>query len=104
MITPTVGRIVLYQAEPGNSDQAAIVTCVHSDCRVNLTVFTADGYPCPAVSVPLRQAEDEPVAFGPSCHWMDYQVEQAAKAEEAEVVMASEVAATEAKTARRRTG
>lgn len=41
-MTPSVGRIVHYKNEHGHL-LAAIITCVWSDERVNLTVFYPDG-------------------------------------------------------------
>ena len=88
-ITPTVGRVVHYH--PGSADGmarggqplAAIVTYVHSDTCVNLTVFDSNGESYGRTSVLLAQ----PGANRPAanfCEWMPYQVGQAAKTEQLE--------------------
>lgn len=84
MIKPTVGRIVWYRDhQPGLDYQpcAAIVTYVHSDRLVNLSVFDCDGEHRPHTSVTLVQ-ENDPVPNGPYCEWMPYQIGQAKKHEE----------------------
>lgn len=48
-MTPSVGRIVHYKNEHGHL-LAAIITCVWSDERVNLTVFYPDGSTAPVSS------------------------------------------------------
>jgi hypothetical protein len=96
MIKPTVGRVVLfwptveYAAQCcmayGDPSQplAAIVTYVHGDRMVNLTVHDHNGVPYGVCSVPLVQEDDvaRPGAF--YCEWMPYQKGQAAKTEAVE--------------------
>ena len=93
MIKPSVGRVVLFV--PGDSygwqmgfslskggTYAALVTAVHSDRMVNLSVFDANGKQFGRTSVTLCQPEDEAPPSGDYCRWMDYQVGQAAKTQE----------------------
>lgn len=90
MIIPTVGRVVwFFEREPSRSEErgkplAAIVSHVHSDRMVNLTVLDPNGLPFSRTSVDLIQQEDEAgAARGLSmwCEWMPYQVGQAKKHE-----------------------
>ncbi len=79
MITPTVGRIVHFTPAPGTvGDQplAAIVTYVHSDRCVNLTVFDPYGVPKGCTSVPLVQPGDAKPEGSFYCEWMPYQVKK----------------------------
>jgi hypothetical protein len=83
MIKPTIGRIVWYY-EPFIPDeaeqaQAAMVTYVHSDTLVNLSVFDMAGNPHGRTSVALRQPGDA-APSGAFCEWMPYQVTTAAQA------------------------
>lgn len=89
MISPTVGRVVLYRAAKDEPEQAAIVTRVHHDRLVNLTVFGHDGKPAPMTSVALVQPEDEPPANAGYCEWMPFQKGQAAKTEALEAKLGS---------------
>lgn len=98
MISPTVGRIVLYVPREdkyafghcllAGKPHAAIVTAVHGERCVNLAVFDANGKTFPATSVALRQPEDESPKYGDYCEWMPFQVGQAAKTEAAEKALA----------------
>ena len=90
MIKPTVGRIVLYRpagvndralARNGGEPLAAMVVCVHGDSCVNLVVFDATGCAWPKLSVRLVQPHEPIENDTPHCHWMDYQLGQAAKVE-----------------------
>lgn len=94
MIKPTVGRVVWYH--PGDDDPpplfrgealAAIVTRVHGDREVNLTVFRADGITYGRHNIRLRQEGDAPWPK-PFCEWMPYQLGQAKKTEAAEAKLA----------------
>ncbi|MEW5745256.1 MAG: hypothetical protein AB1805_07470 [Nitrospirota bacterium] len=91
MITPTVGRVVLFT--PAKSDFmatidrqpcAAIIAAVHSDTCVNLAVFDANGAHHSRTSVPLIQDGAPKPEAGDYCEWMPYQKGQAAKTEELE--------------------
>lgn len=80
MIEPTVGRIVWYRAKllansPPSAilQQAAIITNVHSNRCVNLTVFSHDGLCEAAWKVPLVQEGDEAPFDESYCEWMPYQ-------------------------------
>jgi hypothetical protein len=83
VITPTVGRVVWFWvgAENEGQPEAAIVTYVHGDRMVNLTVFDHNGRPGERRSVHLAQpgdtGKDRPVACFAT--WMPYQVGQAEK-------------------------
>lgn len=103
MIKPTVGRVVWFTpARQGDkrSDKsqplAAIVTYVHSDRCVNLSVFEQNGAAQTAgyITVKLLQEEhgikDEPPESGHFAEWMPYQVGQAARTEAAERKLAGE--------------
>jgi hypothetical protein len=65
----------------GDGKLAAIITNVHSDTCVNLTVFDANGCPFSRTSVHLVQAGGSVPAEEPYCEWMPYQKGQAAKTE-----------------------
>ena len=81
MIQPTVGRIVWYRANGdmpigvGPEPRAAMVTCVHSDRRVNLAIFGVNGEYYSRTGITLVQPEDE-CPEGPWCQWMPYQVKK----------------------------
>ena len=77
---PSIGRIVLFHPWP-EVTQAAIVTYVHSDTMVNLTVFESDGTTSGKTSVQLVQPGEPKPEFGFYCEWMPYQVDQAKKAD-----------------------
>lgn len=85
MIKPTIGRIMWYWGEAtgrGAQPYAGIVTYVHSDNMVNLTVFDWNGNPAPRTSVPIVQ-DGSPYTVGDSqyCEWMPYQIGQAKRHE-----------------------
>lgn len=88
MIKPTVGRVVLYRPGPhddiiknGTEPLAAIIATVWNDGMVNLAVFDGNGTCQPRTSIKLIQP-NEPKPDGESfCHWMEYQIGQAAKYE-----------------------
>ena len=91
-ITPTVGRIVWWwqgeaPTDAGNlgdkQPAAAVVTSVHSNAMVNLTVFNSNGVPRAATSVVLWQ-DGQPRPIASFAEWMPYQKGQAAKTEAAE--------------------
>lgn len=88
-ILPTVGRVVHYfpgstsgalgSARPaGEEPLAAIVAAVHSEQRVNLTVFGRDGIVHARQNVRLVQ-DGEELPTDSYCAWMQYQKGQAAK-------------------------
>ena len=82
-ITPTVGRIVLFHSAPGTPEQASIITEVHSDRLISVTVFPTDGPPEVARKVPLQQPEDdEPTSA--HCKWMPYQIKKTTGSESGE--------------------
>lgn len=96
-ITPTVGRVlhfiptVEYMAGRnlafGNPLQplAAMITYVHSDTMVNLTVWDQNGVQFSVCSVPLVQENPLALAGSSFCaQWMPFQKGQAAKTELAE--------------------
>jgi hypothetical protein len=89
MISPTIGRVVLYHPKAGaTTTHAAIVAYVWSDRMVNLAVFDENGHAYSVTSVTLVQPEDEtaPTSY---CEWMPYQKGQAAKTEALEAAMKS---------------
>ncbi len=91
VIVPTVGRKVWYRpggeqdlimSVNGQDPLDATIVAVHSDKMVNLVVFDSNGTQFVRHSVELVQAEDtKPDGIG-FCHWMPYQIGQAAKTEE----------------------
>jgi N4 Gp49/Sf6 Gp66 family protein len=100
-IPPTVGRIVLFQPGPesqlsigaGGKSLAAIIAAVLPDGRLNLTVSSWKGHPTAVREVQLVQ-EGEPKPVGSYAHWMDYQLGQAAKAEQLEQRLGAAIGAT----------
>jgi hypothetical protein len=109
MIQPTVGRIVWYKpystegyavgpmGEASGPDFkndarcAAIITCVHSERCVNLTVFDANGETHPATSVTLIQPEDEQEQSHGFCEWMPYQVKKPTGSESGEAAAGTQI-------------
>ena len=100
MIEPTIGRVVLFWPtlayardkgmayEDSGKPLAALVTYVHGDRMVNLTVHDHNGVTWPVCSVPLVQEGDDAVIPGSFyCEWMPYQKGQAAKTEALEKVV-----------------
>ena len=89
MIKPSIGSIMWYWPEKHlRSDQPwpAIVSYVHSDNLVNVSVWNKDGHAQNGrTSVPVVQ-DGSPYTVGnsPYVEWMPYQKGQAAKAEKAE--------------------
>lgn len=86
MIKPSIGRVVWFwesamaaQREAAQPN-AALVTFVHHDELVNLTVLSAVGYPGAYTHIPLWQGEGER-PNGMHCEWMPYQKGQATKTE-----------------------
>lgn len=92
-IDPTVGRVVHYYAGeeelpdfpayPGEP-LAAHVAAVHAPDCVNLMVIGASGRVKPRENVRLVQPGETPPDEGGYCRWMDYQVGQAVRTEQAE--------------------
>lgn len=85
MIKPSIGRVVWFWIsgdipDRGAQPNAALVTFVHNDELVNLTVFSDVGYPGAYTNIPLWQGEGERPQ-GRHCEWMPYQKGQAAKQE-----------------------
>jgi hypothetical protein len=81
MIRPTIGRIMWYWPEKeyrSSLPWAAIVTNVHNDNMINLSVFNADGHHMAKSSVPVVQ-EGSPytASDSPYVEWMPYQIGQA---------------------------
>jgi hypothetical protein len=88
VITPTVGRVVLYtpaKTQDGRGDAkqpyAAIVCFVHDERAVNLVVFDHLGRPHGRQNVQLLQDADAPrdPAGEGFAQWMAYQVQVAAR-------------------------
>lgn len=84
MIAPTIGRVVWFWENAGQPQPLPGIVCfVHSDTRVNLAVFDANGNTSGKTSVFLYQGDTE----RPTMHfaeWMPYQKGQAAKTEQLE--------------------
>lgn len=84
MITPTIGRVVLFTphlAERYQSHQPwpALITYVHGPNMINIGGFTPNGEPFARTSVRLLQDDDKPYNDNEAyAAWMPYQVAQAA--------------------------
>lgn len=82
MISPTVGRVVLYhpsfEPDSGSNERtfAAIVCHVWSDTCVNLAVFDSNGVASNHTSVFLFQGDGERPG-SQYAEWMPYQIGQA---------------------------
>jgi len=87
MIKPTIGRIVWVRSVGSLDEQpfAGIITYVHSNEMLNLSVFDATGIPHPRTFVPLVQEGDDCPEQGFFAEWMPYQLEQAKKHESADL-------------------
>ncbi len=75
MIKPSIGRVVHYRPLEEDRDDirhAAIITTVHTDDCVNLTVFDSVGVPYHRQSVVLIQ-DGEILPNAGECEWMPYQ-------------------------------
>lgn len=89
-IVPTIGRVVLYVPGPGdhtavgNQPHAATVAFVHNDNLVNLSIVDANGMQYARTEVPLVNEGETSETLHGFCHWMPYQIGQAAKTEEIE--------------------
>src|SRR5438105_2439857 len=105
MITPTIGRVVLYRplktdgvvfAPPGleGPTHAALITHVWGDRCVNLAIFDSNGAPYSKTSVALVQDGDaEP--YSGHCQWMPFQRGQASKTDELAAVLAKTTGGTQ---------
>lgn len=93
MITPTAGRVVWftpYMAErfANHKPWAAIITFVHHDRMVNLSVFDPNGNQRPVTSVQLLQEGDDiPTGNAMYAQWIPYQLGQARAQEQAAAVV-----------------
>lgn len=92
MITPTVGRVVLYHAPGVSMDEAwpALICKVNSDDNINVGGFKANGQPFADTNVMLHS---DPESYGNPgggswAQWMPYQLGQAVKSEELEKQLA----------------
>jgi hypothetical protein len=85
IIVPTIGRIVWFWDlardihDPYAQPEAAIVTYVHHDHMVNLSVFSPNGENRARTSVLLCHEGSARPDNGGFCEWMPYQVGQAKK-------------------------
>jgi hypothetical protein len=70
----------------GEDPCAAVVAAINKDGTVNLTVFDQYGHSHAKTNVVLVQQGEPFDATQPRCQWMDYQLGQAAKTEQAETV------------------
>ncbi len=94
MIKPTVGRILHYY--PGANDVvtgpapcAAIVTGVVHDREIHVRAFGPAAGSWSRPNVMLLQDQDQPKPMTSYCKWMEYQVGQAARTEQAEALVAA---------------
>jgi len=83
MISPTIGRVVLfYRAKNlhiGSQAYPALVSYVHSDRRINVGYFDSNGAAGSACSVLLIQDDEPAPENGHYAEWMPYQKAVAAK-------------------------
>jgi hypothetical protein len=84
MIVPTIGRVVWFYTAPGAEQQAAIITKVRPDGKINVAVFDEYGTNSGRVNVYLAQDEASTPKTGAYCAWMPYQIGQAKKHAEEE--------------------
>lgn len=96
VIKPSIGRVVWFFANEATAKLqglhigdplqacAAIITYVHSDTMVNLSVFDQNGKQQPVTSVDLLQDAENGAGYGMYATWMPYQKGQAAKTESLE--------------------
>lgn len=84
VIKPTIGRVVHFYFSKFRKDgqpQAAIISYVHSDNRVNLAAFDKNGSSYPAKGIQLVQEGEALPEQLPYATWMPYQIGQAKKEE-----------------------
>ena len=87
IIIPTIGRIVHFYANDGNSNDpcAALVSYVHSERMVNLMVTDHNGVPFSRTSVHLVQPDEGVLTLGGCyCKWMPYQIKKPTGSESGE--------------------
>ncbi len=84
-IKPTVGRIVLVvlMIAGGMEIAPAIVNCVYSDNEIGVTAHPFNRNPMPIER--LGYGDPREIMEAGTWHWMDYQLGQAAKTQEAQV-------------------
>lgn len=87
MISPTIGRVVLYWPPapngraPNSQPWPALICRVWGDRCVNIAGFNDGGTPFSMSSCPLLQDDDVPFGNSAYAEWMPYQKGQAAKTE-----------------------
>lgn len=85
MITPTVGRVVLFHPEQPEGDPLrtlpGLVCAINEDQTINIAFFNEAGNHDCAQNVLLIQDDDPAPVSGCYAEWMPYQKGQAAKAE-----------------------
>jgi hypothetical protein len=81
MITPTIGRVVLFHSGYAHQTQMypALVCCVHSNRLINIGGFRENGEPFGYTSVRLLQDDETASEGAPYACWMPYQKAQAEK-------------------------
>lgn len=93
VIAPTVGRIVWFHKGTGQDalieidsrqPMAAIITYVHHDRLINVTVFNHEGVCYPLTSVQLLQDGEIGALDAFYCEWMPFQKGQAMRTQELE--------------------
>lgn len=83
MISPTIGRVVLFRHSAAQGDPyPAFVTKVWTDNCINVAGFNDGGTQFSANSLRLIQDDEAPPSTGPYTEWMPYQKAQAAKHEQ----------------------
>ena len=80
MITPTIGRVVLFRREDSDQPAPASICYVHSDDKINIAGYDKNGNHFACNNVTLIQEGD--AAFN-QAYWMDYQKAQQFKADSA---------------------
>lgn len=80
MISPTIGRVLLYFTAGNANPWPCLVTAVTDDRTVNVSGFTDAGQHFWERGAKLLQDDDQKPTEGTWCEWMPYQVAAAAKA------------------------
>lgn len=92
MISPTIGRVVLFHpagSDPKAEPYPALVCKVWNDRNINVGGFDPSGVAFGETSVNLLQDDDSIPPAGPWAEWMPYQKGQAAKTEALQAQLAT---------------
>jgi hypothetical protein len=80
MITPTIGRVVLFRYNKEQEQPHPALVChINEDGTINVGGFTDKGIPFSQDNVPLLQDDDPIPDAGLYAEWMPYQKAKAAE-------------------------